>query len=151
MSAEGITVKVEGVDGLIERSAGLEAVILVGLAASLSTGAEVIMGRSKDEFVPVDTGALKSTGHVEKPEFIGTTVQVAMGYGGPSGVETADHKDYVGYALYVHEGTKHTAGRFYLERPAMEQASALVELVKTTVAGAIDKHIARYFKGGETL
>ena len=138
-------IQVSGVEGLValaSRSEGLKKVIMGSLAGGLFVEGEQIMARSKDEFVPVDTGALKSTGHVEKPVVLGTEVSVELGYGGPTGVATADGKDYVGYALYVHEGTSHMEGRFFLERPAMEEAPALPERIKGPMSIAIVEYLA---------
>lgn len=88
---------------------------------------ELIMGESKP-LVPVDTGALRSTGHVQPPRREGRGVTVTMGYGGPAGTEgvTAEGRGrYVGYAWKVHEdlAAHHTTGQAkYLEVPALRAA-----------------------------
>lgn len=91
---------------------------------------ERIMARSKDEFVPVDLGALKSTGHVSFPKDVAGVVEVTLGYGGPAGpgVQTRDGKDWVGYAVIVHEDltARHpVGGAKYLERPVLEAMSGM--------------------------
>ena len=73
---------------------------------------EEIMGRSKDVFVPVDTGALKGTGKV-MAEKEARAFRVVMGYGDES----------VDYAVYVHEDltAHHPVGQAkYLEIPFRE-------------------------------
>jgi hypothetical protein len=140
---DGMTVQIRGLDKLLSQSKLAQEVVMQSLAASVYREGELIMGRSKDEFVNVDTGALKSTGHVEEPTTSGGVVNVEMGYGGPSGVLTADGQDYVGYALYVHEGTERMEGSFYLERPAMEESSAMPERVRHDVAVALDEKFDR--------
>lgn len=55
--------------------------------------AETIMTRSKREFVPVDEGTLRSSGHVQDPVRRGKEVSVTMAYGGAASP----------YALAVHE------------------------------------------------
>jgi hypothetical protein len=54
-------------------------------------GLEVIAFSQR--LVPVDTGALKASAHVEAPVQVGRRIFVALGYGGPA----------VTYALRVHE------------------------------------------------
>ena len=67
------------------------------VASALYGVAEEIMTASKD-IVPVDTGNLKSTGHVQPPVIRGRAVEVTLGYGG-----TSAKGGEVGYAWYVHE------------------------------------------------
>ncbi len=67
--------------------------------------------------VPVDTGALKSSGHVEPPSIDGMRVTVLMGYGGAAAP----------YALTIHEDlnmyhTPPTQAK-YVETPVMVYAS----------------------------
>ena len=66
-------------------------------AAALYGIAEEVMTASKD-IVPVDTGALKSTGHVQPPRISGAVVEVTLGYGGVAG-----NGSEVDYAWFVHE------------------------------------------------
>ncbi len=74
---------------------------------------EKIMNTSKREFVPVDLGTLRSSGHVEPPtRGKGREISVALVYGGPAAP----------YAIVQHEGDfQHKVGsRKYLERPLMD-------------------------------
>lgn len=78
--------------------------------ASLYQSAEMVMTKSKEEFVPVKTGALRSTGMVQLPEIDSKSVSVTLSYGGPS----------VDYAIIVHEDmtAHHPHGQAkYLETP----------------------------------
>lgn len=59
----------------------------------LATEAEVNVMTPSKERCPVDTGTLRSTGHVDKPEISAEGIKVTVGYGGPAAP----------YALYVHE------------------------------------------------
>lgn len=63
------------------------------VARELRQEAELIMKLSKAQYVPVDLGTLKNSGHVQEVERKGLTLQVAMVYGGPASP----------YALAVHE------------------------------------------------
>lgn len=72
---------------------------------------EEIMTRSKRDFVPVDFGNLRASGHVDEVKRTGNMVSVSLNYGGPSEP----------YALIQHEGDfRHRVGtRKYLEKPMM--------------------------------
>jgi len=67
------------------------------------------------KLVPVDTGTLKNSGHVEQPKRIGDAISVELGYGGAA-------EDY---AIPVHEDLEafHRVGQAkYLEQPLNESA-----------------------------
>jgi hypothetical protein len=74
-------------------------------AGALYREAQRIITTSKAGFVPVDSGALRSSGFVEPPQITGHQISVTMGFGGSAGRgnqgETNDRD--VGYALVVHE------------------------------------------------
>lgn len=78
---------------------------------------ERIMRRSKAEFVPVDTGTLRSTGHVES---FPTRIKIRLIYGGPSATYALDqHENFT----YHHE----VGGPKYLERPLMEEVKGMAQ------------------------
>lgn len=66
------------------------------LVASAHEGFEAVMATSKEEYVPVDQGTLRSTGHVEAPVVSGMSATITMGYGGPAAP----------YAIAVHENPR---------------------------------------------
>lgn len=104
--------------------------------AALYREAWRIMTRSKEEFVPVDLSALKSTGDVGLPESAHGRVTVTLGYGGPAKTQTRDGKSVVGYAVVVHEDlqARHpVGGPKYLERPALEAAGGMGERLAADV------------------
>lgn len=75
-------------------------------AATFATG-ESIMADSKENYVPVDTRFLQSTGRVSPPEIGRNRIRVVLSYG-------------TDYALIVHEdlGVRHPVGQAkYLEIP----------------------------------
>jgi hypothetical protein len=91
--------------------------------ASLYQSAEAVMTRSREEFCPIKTGALKSTGHVQHPQINGADVTVALGYGGPAAP----------YAVVVHETNKHynfDKQWKYLETPLKEALPAIQQKLK---------------------
>lgn len=78
---------------------------------------EQTMTESKLE-TPVETGALRASGHVDGPHDEGSAVWIELAYGGAA----------AGYALIVHERTDvhHPVGKAkYLEDPAMRMADRL--------------------------
>lgn len=81
------------------------------VAGALRQEAEVIMTRSKRDFVPVDLGTLRSSGHVEDPKIgVDGTISVTLAYGSAAAP----------YALIQHENPdfRHTVGTWkYLEKP----------------------------------
>lgn len=92
--------------------------------------AEVIAGKAKEE-VPVDTGALRSSIHVELDEGP-ESVSASIVAGGPAAE----------YAVYVHEDltARHpVGGPKFIERPVLE--------VAPTIAPAILKAIDKVAKG----
>jgi hypothetical protein len=83
------------------------------IAGSLYRSAERVMTVSKQEYVPVEKGILRSSGHVEKPVLRPGRIEVILGYGGPAKA----------YALVQHERLdfKHKVGQAkYLERPLLK-------------------------------
>ena len=86
--------------------------------AALFQEAERVMTASK-EIVPVLTGALRASGHVQLPEVSALDVSVTLGYGGPAAP----------YAVYVHENVmaRHKEGQQakFLERPMLEAAEGM--------------------------
>ena len=109
------------------------------MANALYRQAERIMTASKRQ-VPVDTGNLRDTGHVEPPKhpLNERDIAVTLAYGGTAGASVTKHKteggkrvtyyrdeSQVGYAVYVHEDLSvyHKVGNAkYLERPLVEAA-----------------------------
>lgn len=90
--------------------------------AALYRRGEAIMTRSKTEFVPVKTGALKNSGHVQLPERIGRAWVVDLVYGGPAAP----------YALVQHETPYfvHRVGQWkYLEQPMYEAEATLLPII----------------------
>ena len=115
------------IDGLDKLQARLEASGKDApnrLAGGLFVEGNKIMTISKRDFVPVDKGPLRASGHVKRPVVKAKTAQVTLGYGGAAAA----------YALIQHERTdfRHTVGQAkYLEKP-----------VKNAVRG-FGKRIAR--------
>lgn len=92
------------------------------LAAALYEEAENIMGDSKENYVPVDLGTLRSSGTVEQPEINGNSINVLLGFGGASAP----------YALRQHEdmSLKHdVGGAKYLERPLLKAVPGMAQRI----------------------
>ena len=88
------------------------------MTRALVLEAERVMTISKRDFVPVDLGTLRGSGHVAPPEISGTRVTVTLGYGGAASA----------YALIQHERTDfhHTVGQsHYLSTPVKAAAAGM--------------------------
>lgn len=110
-------VEIVGVENLQRILASGQRNAIPLLASALSVEAEKIMRDSK-ELVPVDTGALRASGHVKAPEVSAGGVEVEMGYGGAASA----------YALIQHERLdyNHPSGQAkYLEEPTLGAAVGL--------------------------
>jgi hypothetical protein len=89
---------------------GPAAQLLAYAEAALFEEGEAIMAQSRDQYVPVDEGVLKGSGHVEAPARAGDEIHVTLAYGGPAEA----------YAIvqHEHEGYHHTVGQaHYLSEP----------------------------------
>jgi len=105
------------------------------LGAALYQEGQEIISDSKDNYVPVDTAALKTSGHAELPEIKGNGVTVTIGYGGAASK----------YAVIVHENltARHPVGQAkYLEEPLNNAANGMAERLSAKAAA----HLKRYGK-----
>jgi len=101
-----ITLDLTGIKELKANLNKLLPTIMQAAQKSLYESGHIIMARSMEEFVPVETGTLRSSGVVEVGDTIATTtgdqvyggneVVVTLGYGGPAAP----------YALAVHENPR---------------------------------------------
>ena len=88
--------------------------------------AELIMTKSKQSFVPVKLGALRSSGHVEAVERVGRIILVRLVYGGVSAP----------YAIIQHERLdfQHKVGEAkYLERPLNQAVPGMAKRMARTL------------------
>lgn len=100
--------------------------IIQKCAGSLYRSAERIMRISKDTFVPVDTGALQSSGNVSLPVITESSIEVVLSYGNES----------VDYAISVHETDKHYRNGKqwkYLETPLKDSLNEIMDRLKEEV------------------
>lgn len=132
-----MTFKLEGVNEMRAKLQRIAGDFPRRIEQALNVEAEEIMTISKRDYVPVDLGALRSSGKVESVKRVGTEVSVSMQYG-----DTA-----APYALTVHEhggdmardppswrGTQvtfHPSGRGpkYLEIPLMQRVAGMAQRV----------------------
>lgn len=120
-------IEVEGVEKLQKmlKVGGQQA--MTATARALYTEANKIFFDSQAQ-VPIDTGALRASGMVTKPYFVGNTATVEIGYGGAAAP----------YALIVHEDLEanHEVGKAkFLEDPLTK---AIPELGKS-VANSVEQ------------
>jgi hypothetical protein len=84
------------------------------VSRALYEEAQIEMTEAKRR-TPVDTGALRASGLVNKPEVLDRDIKVTLQFGGPS----------AGYAVYVHENLEafHKRGQAkFLESTLLESA-----------------------------
>ncbi len=120
--------RITGIKEAVAKLDRIESVTPGALAAALKTEAELIMTDSKDHYVPVDTGDLKSSGFVDDATIRGTRVTVELGYN-------------TDYALIVHEDRRGVVprpggqgGPKYLERPVRKRADRIGRSVARRLA-----------------
>lgn len=96
----------------------------VGVALHAEANIEMTEAKRR---CPVDTGALRSSGHVVTMHDAGRISEVRLVFGGPA----------AGYALYVHENQEafHKTGRSkFLESTLLESAPYLAQRVAARMA-----------------
>ncbi|MGH7826043.1 MAG: HK97 gp10 family phage protein [Candidatus Binatia bacterium] len=107
--AKTISVRIEGVDKIMANLKKLGPDAKRAAAYALTREAEELIVEAKKE-TPVDTGALRNSGHVQPATIAPQRVEVVAGFGGAAAP----------YAIYVHERTdrKHVVGGAkFLENP----------------------------------
>lgn len=117
-----MTFRIKNLDRLNQRLKAVRESGAASIPAVLYEEAETIIGLAKEQYVPVDTGALRGSGFVEPPVQTGDRVEVRLGFGGPAAP----------YALTVHEDLTayHPVGQAkYLETPFRLRVSGLDDVV----------------------
>jgi hypothetical protein len=141
-----MTFKLTGLDNVLDKMKSiLKAPDEIG--GILYREGEYIMSDSKKNYVPVDLGALKTSGHVNSPDKDGDNIRVDMVYGGPAAA----------YAIAVHEHpSEHSPpswegkviefspkdgkhGAKYLERPFNEAQKGMQQRLATEIEKVIKK------------
>ena len=105
------------------------------LGGALFREGESIIGDSKKKYVPVVSGNLRSSGHVDKPKVTSSGASVELGYGGPAAP----------YALDVHENpntgktaTGSKVGEWkYLETPFKEHLTNMDQRLAQDMRGEL--------------
>lgn len=117
--------KWEGTDEFTRWLNETPGVTVKAVEGALFTEAEVIMGVAKRR-TPVDTGRLRSSGHVKPPTTRSGKSEVILGFG-------------TDYAVYVHERpARHTVGQAkYLESAVLEAAPGYRARLKADVLDRI--------------
>ena len=108
----------------------LEAKMFTAASAALHQEHELIMTEAK-KMTPVETGALRSSGHIKNPVIHQGVILSEGGFGSATGVKNAKTGKMVSYALFVHERADAfhkapTSWKFY-ERPLMDAIPNLDE------------------------
>lgn len=121
-----VSITITGLKELESRLGTARVKAVVAMGSAIYAEANRIFNASQ-VLTPVDTGALRGSGHVTPPAITGTSVETTIGYGGPAAP----------YAIYVHEITTSfhnppTQAKF-LEQPFLAAAAGLSERLGATV------------------
>lgn len=129
--------------GLSSTIAGLErakAQTLEAAGSGLYLEGQKIMGASQQE-VPIDTGALLTSGQVNLPQPGLGSISVELGYGYGDAVNPKTGEAVTGYAIYVHERTelRHKSPRKakFLEDPAKAAEAGFAERIGAVIKAAL--------------
>lgn len=119
---------VQGGDALADALVARGEAKVRALFKALYREAEETMTLSKEQYVPVDLGVLRASGHVVIPD--GSALEIEIGFGGPAGTgnQGETNEEGVGYAVYVHEdlSAHHDVGQAkYLEVPLMDRVKGM--------------------------
>lgn len=137
--------KVEGLDKVKRKLDKLSREVSKQSRQALKVEAELIMTRSKKEFVPVDLGILRASGTVGTPVEKNGDITVELSYGGAAAAyATAIHEHPSDATPQSWQGktltfTKPGTGHKYLERPLNEEAPKVPERVA--------EHLRKWLKG----
>jgi hypothetical protein len=127
-----ISVNLTGIAEVTQRLQRLGAAPMPALGEVLYEEGNRIMGQSV-QLVPVDTGNLRSTSHVDRPTRAGTRVEVELSYG--------KHGD-APYAAVVHftpdPPVHHPRGQsHYLQQPLFAATAGFVQRIALALQGSL--------------
>ena len=104
----------------------IQGAVIRDLADALYVEAELIMTDSKANYVPVDTGQLRNSGTVLRPEITSNQVSVTLGYGGASAP----------YAAKIHEAPPRwgQGKNKYLSKPLNKASAGMTQRLSDAIA-----------------
>lgn len=147
--ADGMTVDIKGIKEFSDNLLALSREMPGAVAAALYKEAQIEMTEAKKR-TPVDTGALRNSGRVEKPKVAEDGISVRMAFGGLSGGSMSNGqgtlRDTSHYAINVHENLDafHKVGQAkYLESVINESGKYLPARVGKRVRETIEKRTKR--------
>ena len=127
--ADRATLEIKGLEQMTARLRALATVAPRAAGAALYREGERIMTDAKQR-TPVDTGALRASGHVLPPTQTMNGIEVILGFGGPAGIgnQGETNKDDVGYAVYVHEDLTASHEKKLSKKEAAKRGSAFGDI-----------------------
>lgn len=131
----GIRIQIDGTRRVILNLERIEGQTIDNTTKAMVYEMEQVMADSKENYVPVRTGTLRSSGFVAKPRFDGSRVVVEAGYGGAAQL----------YAILVHERPMRKGARWsptasgapgqrkYLQTPFLKRAPKMPENIRNWI------------------
>lgn len=100
--------EIKGLDEALRKLHAMPENVKTFVGRGLYVEAERVMTDSKKNYVPVDTGVLRSSGFVKLPTVTADEISVTLGFGGPAGTgnQGETNKKDCGYAFIVHENPR---------------------------------------------
>lgn len=125
-----IQVELQGLPVLQQRLAQLLAQTTPAISEGLYRAGNDIMGESV-RLVPIDTGLLRSTAHVETPQPQGASIVVQLSYGG-HGLAPYAVRQHFDTTLHHPNGGQ----AFYLQAPLYAAVATIAQYLATSVRTA---------------
>jgi hypothetical protein len=125
-----LTIELDGIAQLTQQLGRLAQPPTRALGEALYEEGNRIMGESV-QLVPIDTGLLRSTAHVERPAQEGPVISVELSYGS---------NGLAPYAAIVHWNTQvhHPQGQsHYLQQPLFAATAGFTERIAAPLRGAL--------------
>lgn len=105
-----------------------------GLGLAIYDEAEGIIGLAKEKYVPVETGQLRASGHVNPPAQTADAVEVTFGFGNSA----------IAYAAIVHERVYRSDGVTPIHHP-VGQAKYLEQAALDALPGMPERIALRFY------
>jgi hypothetical protein len=126
-----ITVDLQGLTQVTQQLQRLTTAPLPAVGGALYEEGNRIMGQSV-QLVPVDTGLLRSTAHVERPVTTGARVEVELSYGSHGVAPYAAVQEFDITLNHPHGGQSH-----FLQQPLFAATNGFAQRIADALQGSL--------------